>query len=257
MSSVLVQKLWFSFWSPGSMSRLRQQVCHVSQQANTIVSEEHRVYEEPYVIFQNWLMAAQKEAPQVRPRLACMATVDKAGEPVTRLTSIEEVSANGITFFTTLGSRQAGEISTNPHVSLHFNWAPLMRSVRIAGSAQQLTEEQALDQFRRFPRQVQMCITHGPRYAAADWQSRSGFFARIVHRLNSWLGKHPEEIEMPKNWGGYILTPTLFEFGMLSGEKAGRTRVRFRRCLEMPRGARVGTVQAERQDWVYDSCEEN
>ncbi|XP_037729293.1 pyridoxine/pyridoxamine 5'-phosphate oxidase [Drosophila subpulchrella] len=257
MSSVLVQKVWSTLWSAGSVSRFRLHVSHVSHQVNHVASEEQRIYDEPYVIFQNWLMAAQREAPQVRPRLACMATVDKSGEPVTRLTSIEEVSANGITFFTTLGSRQAGEISANPHVSLHFNWAPLMRSVRIAGSAHQLTEEQALDQFRRYPRHVQMGITHGPRYAAADWQSRSGLFARIVQRLNTWLGKQPEEIQMPPNWGGYLLTPSLFEFGMLSGQKAGRTRVRFRRCLEMPRGTRVGNIQAERQDWVYDSCEEN
>ncbi|XP_043653561.1 pyridoxine/pyridoxamine 5'-phosphate oxidase isoform X2 [Drosophila teissieri] len=237
MSTVLIQKLCSTLWSPGSLSRFAQHMSHVSHQ--------------------NWLLTAQKEAPQVRPRLACMATVDKSGEPVTRLTNIEEVNANGITFFTTLGSRQAGEISANPHVSLHFNWAPLMRSVRIAGSAQQLTEEQTREQFRRFPRHIQMSITHGPRFAAADWQSRSGFFARIGERLNTWLGKEPEQIHMPHNWGGFLLTPSLFEFGMLSGEKAGRTRVRFRRCLEMPRGTRVGTVQAERQDWVYDSCEEN
>ncbi|XP_052837127.1 pyridoxine/pyridoxamine 5'-phosphate oxidase [Drosophila gunungcola] len=256
MSSALVQKFWGTLWSIGSISRIGQCVNHMSHHVDIIASEEQRIYDEPYVIFQNWLVAAQEQAPQVRPRLACMATVDKAGEPVTRLTSIEEVSANGITFFTTLGSRQAGEISANPHVSLHFNWAPLMRSVRIAGTAHQLTEEQALDQFRRYPRHVQMCITHGPRYAAAEWQSRSGVFSRVVQRLYDWLGKSPEEIPMPPNWGGYILTPSLFEFGMLSGEKAGRTRVRFRRCLEMPRGTRVGSVQAERQDWVYDSCEE-
>ncbi|XP_017057205.1 pyridoxine/pyridoxamine 5'-phosphate oxidase [Drosophila ficusphila] len=257
MSSVLVQRLWGVVWSSGSLCRIRQHASQVAQQLIKEDSEERRVYDEPYVIFQNWLINAQKEAPQVRPRLACMATVDKAGEPVTRLTSIEEVSADGITFFTTLGSRQAGEISANPHVSLHFNWAPLMRSVRIAGSAHQLSDQEAQEQFRRYPRHIQMCITHGPRYAAADWQSRSGFLARIVQRLNDWLGRAPEEIPMPPNWGGFILTPSLFEFGMLSGQKAGRTRVRFRRCLEMPRGARVGNVQAERQDWVYDMSEEN
>jgi len=128
MSTVLAQKLWCTLWSAGSLGRFAQHMSNAAHQVSCIGSEEQRVYEEPHVIFQNWLMAAQKEAPQVRPRLACMATVDKSGEPVTRLTSIEEVNSHGITFFTTLGSRQAGEISANPHVSLHFNWAPLMRS---------------------------------------------------------------------------------------------------------------------------------
>ncbi|KAH8293932.1 hypothetical protein KR054_006741 [Drosophila jambulina] len=263
MSSFLMYRICSVGGSSGSLSRLRP---HMNQRSTppAIVREnqtqadekQQQIFEEPLVIFQNWLIAAQREAPQVRPRLACMATVDKAGEPVTRLTCIEDVTPDGITFFTTLGSRQAGEISANPHVSLQFNWAPLMRTVRISGTAHQMSNAQAMDQFRQYPRHVQMSITHGPRYAAADWHSRNGFFQRITQRLRNLMGKEEAEIPMPANWGGYLLTPSLFEFGMLSGPKAARTRVRFRRCLEVPRGTRMGTVQAERTDWVYDSMEE-
>ncbi|KAH8385682.1 hypothetical protein KR200_009011 [Drosophila serrata] len=262
MSSVLLNRILSVGGSSGSLSRLWP---HVNQKSaplaiirenKTEACEKQQTFDEPYVIFQSWLIAAQKQAPQVRPRMACMATVDKAGEPVTRLTCIEDVTPEGITFFTTLGSRQAGEISANPHVSLQFNWAPLMRSVRISGTAHQLSDAQAIEQFRRYPRHVQMSITHGPRYAAADYRYRSGFFQRITQSLRNLFGKPPEEIPMPVNWGGYLLTPSLFEFGMLSGPKAARTRVRFRRCLEIPRGSRMGTVQAERTDWVYDSMEE-
>ncbi|KAH8329806.1 hypothetical protein KR074_011571 [Drosophila pseudoananassae] len=260
MSSFLLQKFWGTLATTESLYRIFPQVNSRwsppnSHDAHTLAAQDQRTIEEPYIIFQRWLISAQKQAPQVRPRLACMATVDKAGEPVTRLTSIEDVSANGITFFTTLGSRQAGEISQNPHVSLHFNWAPLMRSVRIAGTAYKLTDAQAIDQFRRYSRHMQLSITHGPRYAARYSQARSGFFQRIVERLSSWFGKVPEEIPMPTNWGGFLLAPSLFEFGMM-GEQQGRKRLRFRRCLNLPRGARGGTVQAETQDWVYDSSEE-
>ncbi|KAH8369403.1 hypothetical protein KR009_009727 [Drosophila setifemur] len=242
MSQVLVFKFWGSIASSASLGRCRSQLksrwsssvaCpKVAVSEENEDSQEQRTLEEPHVIFQRWLMSAQEQAPQVRPRLACMATVDMAG-PVTRLTNIEDVSAKGITFFTTLGSRQAGEISQNPHVSLHFNWAPLMRSVRIAGTAYQLNTAQALDQFRRYPRQVQLSITHGPRYAAADFQARSGFFQKIVQQLTTWFGRPPEEIAMPANWGGYLLAPSLFEFGTLYG--TGKKRLRFRKCIEMPR----------------------
>ncbi|KAH8294902.1 hypothetical protein KR018_004266, partial [Drosophila ironensis] len=196
--------------------------------------QERPTIEEPHVIFHRWLKSAQKQAPLVRPHLACMATVDMAGEPVTRLITVESVSAHGITFFTTLCSRQAGEISQNPNVSLHFNWAPLMRSVRIAGTAFQLTRAQVLDQFCRYPRHVQLSIIHGPRYAAADWQARSGILRRIIRRVAAWVGRVPEEIPMPANWGGFLLAPTLFEFGM-PGEGSVRKRVRFRRCSNIPR----------------------
>ncbi|KAH8247885.1 hypothetical protein KR038_011347 [Drosophila bunnanda] len=262
MSSVLMNRIWSVGGSSGSLSRLwphrnqKNAPLTILRENKTEACEKQQTFDEPYVIFRSWLVAAENQAPQVRPHLACMATVDKAGEPVTRLTCIEDVTADGVTFFTTLGSRQAGEISANPHVSLHFNWAPLMRSVRISGTAHQLSDAQAIDQFRRYPRHVQMSICHGPRHADADWRYRSGFFQRIAQRMRNWVGKPPEEVPMPANWGGYLLTPSLFEFGMLSGPKAARTRVRFRRCLELPRGARLCTVQAERTDWVYDSMEE-
>ncbi|KAH8313564.1 hypothetical protein KR067_008089 [Drosophila pandora] len=260
MSSILVQKFWGTLATTELLCRVWPQAYprwspQHTHHVHNVAPQEERIMEEPYIIFQRWLMSAQKQAPQVRPRLACMATVDKAGEPVTRLTNIEDVSAHGITFFTTLGSRQAGELSQNPHVSLHFNWAPLMRSVRIAGTAYQLTDAQAMDQFRRYSRHMQLTITHGPRYAAKYSQANSSFYQRMVQRMSSWFGKAPEEVPMPTNWGGFLLAPSLFEFGMV-GEESGRKRLRFRRCLNMPRGARGGTVQAETQDWIYDTSEE-
>ncbi|EDW81374.1 uncharacterized protein Dwil_GK12025 [Drosophila willistoni] len=222
--------------------------------------EEHVAIKEPYVILQHWLEFAQTHVPQCSPHLACMATVDKAGQPVTRLTTIEEVNAAGITFFTSLGSRQAGEICSNPHMSLHFNWPVLRRSVRIAGSARQLTSEQVFSQFRRYPRHVQLSISTGSHSRNHDsmpkhWHKK--LYARFREYLGSVFGGSPEEIPMPANWGGFLLKPSLYEFGVATGTGETMERMRFRRCLALPRGKRNQTINADRYDWVYDNYIEN
>ncbi|XP_002019562.2 uncharacterized protein LOC6594707 [Drosophila persimilis] len=253
MTSVLLPKLCESL-------HLGQLLCRVRpvkrspglRMANTQPREEHKSVEEPYLIFQQWLAAVQQQVPQLRPRLACMATVDKAGEPMTRLTKIEAVNATGITFYTNLGSRQAGEISSNPHVSLHFNWAPLRRSVRIAGSARQVSAEQALQQFRNYPRHVQIYLAYGPQSARAATSGVSGIFHWLADRMGSLFGHQQPPIPMPANWGGFLLTPSLYEFGMDNAGAQGRTCMQFRRCLSMPRGTRGKNLKVERHDWVYD-----
>ncbi|SPP84071.1 blast:Pyridoxine/pyridoxamine 5'-phosphate oxidase [Drosophila guanche] len=258
MTSVVLPKLWESLSSGPLLCSLRQgSLSSGLRRASTLPREERKTIEEPYRIFLQWLAAVQHQVPQLRPRLACMATVDKAGEPVTRLTKIDAVNSSGITFYTNLGSRQAGEISSNPHVSLHFNWAPLMRSVRISGTARQLSAEQALHQFHRYPRHVQLCLAYGPQASQAPTSRISGALQWLAERMGSLFGQQHLDIPMPANWGGFLLTPCLYEFGMDKGGPNGRTCMRFRRCLTMPRGARDKNINGERHDWVYDSCVEH
>jgi len=247
MSTVLAQKLWCTLWSAGSLGRFAQHMSNAAHQVSCIGSEEQRVYEEPHVIFQNWLMAAQKEAPQVRPRLACMATVDKSGEPVTRLTSIEEVNSHGITFFTTLGSRQAGEISANPHVSLHFNWAPpLRRSVRIEGVAEKISVEDSLKYFHQRPRASQIGAAASPQSQRIP--SRS-YLDDVEAAIKLELGPDGE-VPLP-NWGGYLVRPDLIEFWQGQTDRL-HDRIRFRRGGGVESEVDSKLVHKGEDGWVYE-----
>ncbi|KAM8704487.1 hypothetical protein ACLKA7_009006 [Drosophila subpalustris] len=211
--------------------------------------EENLAIREPYSILQRWLLLAQQQAPQCKPRVACVATVDAAGQPVTRLTSVEQVNPAGITFYTALGSRQAGEISHNPHVSLHFHWPPLNRSVHISGVASPVCASQAQRQFGRYPRQVQLSM-HGiklPKLLLGV-----SIYDKILQLLAKLFGRQVAQIPAPHNWGGFLLKPTLYEFFDASRGFPNTQCMRFRRCLTLPRGMRNRTLNADPYDWVFD-----
>ncbi|KAH8420949.1 hypothetical protein KR222_011082 [Zaprionus bogoriensis] len=206
---------------------------------------------EPYTILQHWLSIAQHYAPECRPRTACLATVDVTGQPVMRLTNVEQINPAGITFYTAMGGRQAGEISSNPHVSLHFHWPRIERSIHVVGKASPVCALQAERQFNKYPRHMQIGL-HGrylPQRRTSSWLFPGKFFEMIGDKITQLLGKQLQPIPMPHDWGGCLLKPTLYEF-----TDAGRQCMRFRRCLTLPRGKRGKTVTADCYDWVFDNC---
>ncbi|XP_017953708.1 uncharacterized protein LOC108649194 [Drosophila navojoa] len=202
---------------------------------------------EPYLILHHWLSIAMDMEPQSKARVACLATVDEAGQPVTRMTSVEQINASGLTFYTALGSRLAGEIHANPHVSLQMYWPHLERSVHIAGTVSPVSALQAQLQFARYPREVQLSM-HG-----IQTRKRS-LLGKIKKCLSLILSEQRlPKVPVPPNWGGFLLSPTLYEFCRTCPKTQGRHCMRFRRCLTLPRGMRRETLKADRYDWVFDS----
>ncbi|KAH8311002.1 hypothetical protein KR044_003836, partial [Drosophila immigrans] len=185
---------------------------------------------EPYSILLRWLFAAQRQASHYNPRVACVATVDATGQPVTRLTNVEQINLSGITFYTALGSRQAGEISTNPHVSMHFHWPQMERSVHVAGIASPICAFQAQHQFWKYPRHVQLRM-----HDIEEPQQDTTIFSKIKQLFSTWLSIDEEPLPPPRNWGGFQLKPTLYEFFDGSRGIPNTRCMRFRRCLTLPR----------------------
>ncbi|KAH8359165.1 hypothetical protein KR093_004870, partial [Drosophila rubida] len=191
---------------------------------------ESMAIREPYSILQRWLFTAQHQTSHCNPRVACVATVDATGQPVTRLTNVEQINPSGITFFTTLGSRQAGEISTNPYVSLHFHWPEIERSVHIAGIASPICAFQAQHQFWKYPRHVQLRM-HGIIEPKRD----TSIIGRLRRFFSSWFPIEEDPVPTPPDWGGFQLKPTLYEFFDGSRDVPSTRCMRFRRCLTLPR----------------------
>ncbi|XP_060647350.1 pyridoxine/pyridoxamine 5'-phosphate oxidase [Drosophila nasuta] len=211
--------------------------------------ETHQAIREPYSILQSWLFAAQHHTSHCKSRVACLATVDATGQPVTRLTNVEQINPSGITFYTALGSRQAGEISTNPHVSLHFHWPEMERSVHIAGIASRVSALQAQHQFWKYPRHVQLSMS-GIQESNKD----VSVYNKIKQLFSTWFTIEEEPLPAPRNWGGFQLKPTLYEF-FDSTRGIPYTRcMRFRRCLAMPRGMRNRRLNADCYDWIFENC---
>src|SRR5690606_21083281 len=98
---------------------------------------------DPIAQFEYWLKdAIAAELPD--PTAMCVASVDGHGQPSQRLVLLKDVSSEGFTFYTNLGSRKATELSANPKVCLHFPWHPLERQVIVYGTAERVSNTQVM-----------------------------------------------------------------------------------------------------------------
>ena len=141
------------------------------------------------------------------PKAACLATVDPAGRPSTRMVLIQYADATGFAFFTNFGSRKAREIAANPEVSLCIHWGLLEKQIRIDGRAEQVSGEEADTYFATRPRESQIGAWVSP-------QSRVIPHRRVLEENFDSLAAHyeGEAVPVPPFWGGYRVAPEKIEF---------------------------------------------
>lgn len=161
---------------------------------------------DPLAQFQKWFQETLK-AGIVEPNAAVLATADAAGAPSARMILVKGIDDRGFSFFTSYESRKGRELTQNPNAALVFPWIELERQVCITGSISRLSSEEAAAYFKVRPR--------GSRLSA--WASKQSQVIRsraeLEERVKQLETLYPgEEIPLPPNWGGYLLTPREIEF---------------------------------------------
>ncbi len=168
--------------------------------------DEAELDPDPFAVFDRWFSDAA-DAGISEPNAMVVATVGGDGQPTARTMLLKEVRDRRFVFFTNYQSRKGGELAANPKVGLLFSWVPIHRQIRIDGVAERIPAEESDRYFSTRP--------HGAQIGgAASPQSRP-----IPNR--AWLEQRAQAIEAaypdgrvprPDHWGGYAVTPTLFEF---------------------------------------------
>ena len=136
-----------------------------------------------------------------------LATADKIGRPSTRIVLLKDVDERGFTFFTNYESRKGHELAENPHAALNFPWIDLERQICISGTATKVSREESSAYFKLRPR--------GSRLGAWASQQSQVISSRTLleERMKLLEQQYPgEEVPLPPNWGGYLLSPTQIEF---------------------------------------------
>ena len=161
---------------------------------------------DPLAQFRRWFADAQR-AEIREPNAMTLATASADGQPSARIVLLKSADERGFGFFTDYRSRKAMELETNTRAALLFAWLELERQVRIEGTVARMPEHEADQYFQSRPL--------GSRYGAwASVQSQ-------VIPDRDWLAAQVRDMEeryadgnvpLPPHWGGYILTPALFEF---------------------------------------------
>ena len=161
---------------------------------------------DPMAQFKQWFQQAV-DADVPEPSAMTLSTVDRDGQPSSRVVLLKGLDERGFSFYTNYESRKARELAANPRGSLLFLWKELERQVAIRGRVSKLSAEESDAYFKLRPR--------GSRLGA--WAShQSQVIANrdaLDERLRQLEQKYPgENIPRPPHWGGYVLAPAEFEF---------------------------------------------
>jgi pyridoxamine 5'-phosphate oxidase len=141
------------------------------------------------------------------PTAMALATVGADGRPSVRMVLMRGFDERGLKFYTNVRSRKGGELASNPQAAVCFHWEPLLRQVRIEGTIERTSDEDADAYWATRPRDSRIAaLASEQSQPLADRQT-------LVERVAALEAKYPgSEIPRPEFWGGYRLVPDRIEF---------------------------------------------
>lgn len=160
---------------------------------------------DPIEIFRDLYARALRACAE--PDATVLSTVDADGRPSGRFVLVKAFDRRGFVFYTNLNSRKARALAANPHASLCFYWAPIEKQVRIDGSVERVSDEEADAYFSTRPRESQLGAWASDQSAMLD--SRASLERRVADVRKRFDGG---SVPRPSFWSGFRLVPEAIEF---------------------------------------------
>lgn len=163
-------------------------------------------YGEPFEQFDAWFKEAAAREPE-DPNAMALATADAEGRPSVRMVLLKGVDARGFVFYTNFGSRKGQQLQANPRAALAFHWKSLRRQVRVEGTVEPVTAEEADAYFATRFRTSQI----------GAWASRQsqpmGTRLELERRVAEFTAKFGlGRVPRPDWWSGFRVLPERIEF---------------------------------------------
>ena len=167
---------------------------------------EQNVSPDPFKQFEKWFsdaIAAKLDLPDAMT----LATATSDGIPSARMVVLRGFDAKGFCFYTDYESQKGRELAENPNAALVFYWRELDRQVRSTGTVEKMTHEESDAYFASRPVSSQLAVcTERQSLVITGRKHLTESFQRAEETHS------PDAIPRPPYWGGYQLTPNLFEF---------------------------------------------
>ncbi|MSE16591.1 pyridoxamine 5'-phosphate oxidase, partial [Pantoea agglomerans] len=162
--------------------------------------------DDPIALFEQWLSQAC-EAKLPDPTAMTVATGDEQGQPWQRIVLLKHYDAQGMVFYTNLGSRKALQLAHNPRISLHFPWHYLERQVMVLGEVEKLSPLEVLKYFHSRPRDSQIGAWVSKQSSRISARGiLEGKFLELKQKFQQG------EVPLPSFWGGYRVKFHTMEF---------------------------------------------
>jgi pyridoxamine 5'-phosphate oxidase len=168
--------------------------------------DEQEVDRNPFTQFGLWFEEVLN-AEVLEPNAMIIATSTREGKPSARVVLLKKFNNRGFSFFTNYHSRKALELEQNPYASLVFFWSELERQVRIEGSISKVSETESDNYFNSRPEGSKIAALVSPQSQVIPNRNHIESLQLDYHQKFS-----AKPINRPTNWGGYLLSPSLFEF---------------------------------------------
>jgi len=161
---------------------------------------------DPLDLFETWLKAAGESEPSDANAMA-LATVDADGLPDVRMVLLKDFDSDGFVFYTNTHSAKGRELAAGPRAALLFHWKSLRRQVRIRGSVERVTAQEADAYFATRARHSQIGAWASDQ--SQPLPDRLALEKRVAaFGLKFGMGKVPR----PPHWSGYRVKPQSIEF---------------------------------------------
>ena len=161
---------------------------------------------DPFALFEDWMAEAEKSEP-VDPNAMALATVDRGGLPNVRMVLLKAYGPDGFIFYTNCESAKGTELAQNLKAALLLYWKSLHRQVRIRGTVEMVSDEEADAYFATRSRESRIG-------AWASQQSRPlpsrAVFEEAVERYTKELAGR--DVARPSYWKSYRVVPLEIEF---------------------------------------------
>lgn len=178
--------------------------------------------ENPFELFGVWFDEARESEIDDHNAIS-IATVDTDGMPNVRTVLLKDYDEQGFVFYTNLESTKGIEILKAGKCAMCFHWKSRQRQVRIRGTIELVTDEQADEYFASRPRQSR--IGAWASQQSRPMNGRRDLLAAVAKfGLKYAVGPIPR----PDYWSGVRLKPSSIEFWQ-AGEFRLHHRVEYRR----------------------------
>jgi pyridoxamine 5'-phosphate oxidase len=155
------------------------------------------------------LLAEAAAAGDAEPAAMTLATVGADGRPHARVVLLKGIDERGLRIFTNYDSAKAADLAVHPVAAVCLHWKTLRDGVqvRVEGAIERLPAAESDAYFATRARGSRIGAWASPQ--SQPLAGRAEFEARIADVEQRFAGR---DVPRPPNWGGYLLTPSRFEF---------------------------------------------